>query len=41
MSEGLLGQFSLARKQSDWVESRDKRGEGEDEGEDTDGSDEE
>ncbi|MCJ1265039.1 hypothetical protein MMC22_004914 [Lobaria immixta] len=45
MSEGLLGQFLLAKEQSDWAEGRGKRGmgedEGEDEGEDADSSDNE
>ena len=38
MSEGLLGQFLLAKEQSDWAEGRGKRGLGEDEGEDADRS---
>ena len=41
MSEGLLGQFSLAKEQSDWVEGRERGGEGEDEGEGADSSDDE
>ena len=41
MSKGLLGQFSLAKEQSDWVEGRERGGEGEDEGEGADSSDDE
>ena len=41
MSEGLLDQFSLAKEQSEWVEGRERGGEGEDEGEYADGSDDE
>ena len=41
MSKSLLGQFSLAKEQSDWVEGRERGGEGEDEGEGADSSDDE
>ena len=39
MSEGLLGQFSLAKAQRQWVASGERGGEGEDEGGDADSSD--
>ena len=41
MSKGLLGQFPLAKELSDWVEGRERGGEGEDEGEGADSSDDE
>lgn len=39
MSEGLLGQLSIAKEQSHWVASGERGGEGEDEGGDADSSD--
>ena len=41
MSKGLLGQFSLAKEQSDWVEGRERGGEDEDEGEGADSGNDE
>ena len=41
MSEGLLGQLSLAKEQSGWVKGRVRGGEGLDASENADSSDEE
>ena len=41
MSKGLLGQFSLAKEQSDWVEGRERGGEDKEEDESADSSNDE